>query len=335
MKDLSASEILAIRPVQARLLFPGPVPAIKAKFKALAKRWHPDSGSAGDANVFAHIVDLHTIAIASPEGKTAAREFASSDGRKFRFKYNRSHRGDFGEILIGKNFIVHVVPADLHDLALAARDFTPCFADDEMRDEMERFLPRPTIVFETPTAETIFVERKSVNEILLRDLFALAPFDPRHAAWMTTRLINIASWLDWRGIAHGAIGPDTLLVSPADHSIALTGPFLCHSDFGSAPRVLPARTLDMMPRYNFDALSDNRMDPELVRLTIRESLGDAAGTALRADKEFPKPFADWLLMPAVDGARADFPAWERARDASFGSRRFIHWDVDTAALMAA
>lgn len=335
MKDLSASEILAIRPVQARTLFPGTPPEIKAKFKQLAKRWHPDSGSAGDAGVFAHIVDLHSLIAGSPARKEGERSFASADGRSFRFKYAKAHHTDFGEVLVGKNFIVHIVPGDLRDRAIMARDFAPRFADDKMRLEMERFLPRTIMSFETPSLDTIFVESKNEDEILLRDLLRMAPFDPRHAAWMTTRLVNIASWLDWSEIAHGALGPDTLLVSPSDHSISLTGPFLCLSAYGAAPAVLPARTLDMLPRFSFAEPADNRIDPELVRLTIRESLGDPAGTALRADKDFPKPFADWLLMPAVDGARADFSAWERARDASFGSRRFIHWDVDTAALMAA
>lgn len=335
VKDLSASEILAIRPAQARTLFAGSPSEIKAKFKNLAKRWHPDSGSAGDAGVFAHIVDLHSVIAGAPSREEKERIFVSIDDRSFRFRYIKAHHTDFGEVLVGKNFIVHIVPAELHDLALTARDFSPRFADEKMRLEMERFLPRSIMTFETASCETVFVESKTDDEVLLRDLLSISPFDPRHAAWMTTRLVNIASWLDWSGVAHGALGPDTLLVSPSDHSISLTGPFLCLSAFGMAPAVLPARTLDMLPRFNFAEPADNRMDPELVRLTIRESLGDPAGTALRADKDFPKPFADWLLMPAADGARADFPAWERARDASFGSRRFIHWDVDAAAIMAA
>lgn len=137
-------------------------------------------------------------------------------------------------------------------------------------------------------------------------------------------------------MAHGAIGPDTLLVSPEFHSVALTGPFLSARNFGVPAIALPERTLSVCPRYALDGTpADIRLDPDLVRQTLRECLGDPAGTRLAADPDFPKPFANWLLMPASKGAQGDFPAWEQARDASFGARRFVQWDLDPAALMAA
>jgi hypothetical protein len=226
------------------------------------------------------------------------------------------------------------VPADLDDLSLRAAAFRPRFADDAMRREMARFLPRIERVLET-AGGWVFIERKHADEVLLADLAALGPVDPRHAAWMATRLVNLACWLQWSGVAHGAIGPDTLLVSPVQHSVVLTGPFLCAGSFGSAPTVLPERTLDVAPGYAAaGARLDERLDPELLRLTLRELLGDPTGTRLAADPDFPKPFAGWLLAPAPS-AQADFAVWERAREASFGPRRFVPWKVDIAAMMAA
>jgi hypothetical protein len=102
------------------------------------------------------------------------------------------------------------------------------------------------------------------------------------------------------------------------------------------PGALPERTLAELPRLEApDAVCDGGIDPALVRLTIREALGDPAGTRLAGDPTFPNPFALWLLMPGADNAQADFRAWEQARDAAFGPRRFIQWDFDPAALRAA
>jgi hypothetical protein len=330
--DMTASDILALKPVQARILFPGDDAAVSLRFKALAKAWHPDTNPGVDATVFAHVVELHSVL---KRGVPAnERIFRTTDGRTFRFAYLVRHVTDFGEVLVGRTRIAHVVPADLADLARRADAFRPTFADDGMRKEMERFLPHRSMTLETADG-TVFVEEKTADQILLRDLMALAPFDPRHAAWMATRLVNLACWLQWTGIAHGALGPDTLLVSPEFHSVSITGPFLSARSIGQVPFALPERTLSVCPRYSVDGQpADARLDPELVRATVRECLGDRAGTRLAADPDFPKPFANWLLMPAKD-AQSDFPAWERARDASFGARRFIHWDVDPVALMAA
>lgn len=335
MTDMTANDILALKPAQARTLFPGDAAAIALRFKTLAKRWHPDVRVGADPSVFAHIVMLHEVAkrpVGSAPG-SASRIFRSTGGRSYRFAFGSRHVTDFGEVLVGAGHIVHVVPRELADLAVRADAFSPGFANDAMRAEMERFLPRRSMTFETADAH-VFVETKTPDQILLRDLMALAPFDPRHAAWMATRMVNLACWLEWSGIAHGAIGPDTLLVSPEFHSVALTGPFLTATTFGRTPAVLPERTISVLPR-TASGVADARVDPELVRLTLRECLGDPAGTRIAADADFPKPFANWLLMPAGKGALADFSVWENARDASFGARRFIHWEVDPAALMAA
>jgi len=336
MDTMTATEMLALKPVQARILFPGDDAAVSARFRALALKWHPDRNRSPDAaTVFAHIAELHEAAKRSSAPVSRERVFRARDGRTFRFSHLASHVTDFGETLVGLRHIAHVVPADLSDLAVRADAFAPRFADDGMRVEMERFLPHRHATLDTAEG-MVFVETKTPDQVLLRDLLRLAPFDPRHAAWMATRLVNLACWLQWSGIAHGAIGPDTLLVSPEFHSVALTGPFLSARSFGRPPVALPERTLSVCPRYALDGVeADVRLDPELVRQTLRECLGDPAGTRLAADPDFPKPFAAWLLTPAPKGAQGDFPAWEQARDASFGARRFVQWDLDPAALMAA
>lgn len=330
MLDPTADQLLALTPDQARLLFPGDAAAVAARFHALARRWHPDRNpDPRAAAVFARISSLSATVRRSLT--PAERRLTTIGGRAFRLAYRATRATDFGETLIGDRVIAHLVPPSLDDLADRAAAFAPRFADERMRKAMARLLPHPLATLQTPDGYA-FVERKPAGAVLLRDLLTLGPVDPRQAAWMTTRLVNIASWLQWAGLAHGAIGPDTLLVSPADHGLALTGPFLCARPFGERAPVLPERTLAAVPRYAA-ALLDDRLDPELIRLTIREALGDPAGTRLAADPAFPQPFAQWLLMPG-DAAQS-FPAWERAREASFGPRRFVPWDVDTAALLAA
>ncbi len=333
--DPSAEQLLALTVAEARTLFEGDAEANARRFRELASVWHPDHNRAREATaVFAHLVDLYEGA-RTKGAEANERVFRTTDARSFRVRWRARRVGDLGELLIGDRVIAHAVPAELDRLAAMADAWQPSFADEAMRAEMALSLPRRLATLVTAEGY-VFVEHKEPGTVLLQDLMRLGPVDPCQAAWIATRLVNLACWLQWVGIAHGAIGPDTLLVSPETHSLALTGPFLCAGSFGAEPAVLPERTLACAPRYGVPgAVLDQRLDPELVRLTVRELLGDAAGTRLASDPAFPKPFANWLLMPTTEGARSDFPAWEAARDASFGPRRFVRWDVDVAALMAA
>lgn len=333
--EMSAHELLALRAADARRLFSGDGAAITDRFRRLARAWHPDRNRGADAPaVFARIVELHRIARQGC-ADAPARIFRTADGRSFRLRWRKCHRTDFGELLVGDHHVAHLVQNGCEDLVAAAEAFRPTYADARMRAEIEPLLPRRVVRLETADGH-VFVERKAPDQILLRDLIALGAVDPRHAAWMTTRLLNIACWLAWAGIAHGAIGPDALLVSPARHAVTLTGPLLCAGGFGTAPVALPERSLACQPRYALaGACLDARLDPELLRLTLREMLGDAAGTGLALDRAVPAPFAAWLTLPTTGDAWSDFTAWEGARKASFGARRFVRWDVDVAAAMAA
>ena len=334
MTDFSAADILALDVSDAGRLFPGDRAHFAATFHNLARIWHPDRNADPDAaKVFAHITALRRHALAS-SAPAQERRFETADGRTFAFRWQTRHIGETGEVLVGKSRIAHLIVPEAGDLARTAARIDYRFADRAMQAQIGPHLPRFVAQLET-VAGTLFVGEKRPDQLLLADLLRLGPVDPRHAAWMATRLMGLACWLEWAGLAHGSIGPETLLISPERHEVALTGPMLCAARFDERFRSLPERTLTLLPRLERDARADEAIDPELVRLTIREALGDPAGTGLASDPAFPKPFARWLLMPSAGGAQADFPAWEQARDAAFGPRRFVRWDIDPAALRAA
>jgi hypothetical protein len=90
---------------------------------------------------------------------------------------------------------------------------------------MERFLPRQVAVLDGP-AGTVFVHAKTPDQFLLADLTRLGPIDPRHAAWLTTRLVDIAA-RHARGrlvsSLEGGYSLDALRESTAAHVAALAG----------------------------------------------------------------------------------------------------------------
>ena len=329
--------ILKLKRVDADLLFPGDAAAVADRFRELAKTWHPDRNrDPRAADVFGRIVELHQAALGRL-GRRAGGErcFTTREGRTFRLRWLTRRTFEAGELFVGERHVVHLVAPNAADLACNAALRAFRFADERMRAEMERFLPRRVTLLDTAEGFA-FVHSKRPDQVLLADLLRLGPVDPLHAAWLTTRLLNLACWLHFSGLAHGGLGSDFLLVSPERHEVALTGPMLCATAFGAPLAALPERTCALLPRLALTGTcADARIDPELVRLTVREALGDPAGTRLAADRAVPRPFADWLLLPSAGDAQADYAGWEKAREASFGPRRFVKWSFDPAAILAA
>jgi hypothetical protein len=327
---LDAHDILKIPVHQARDLFPGSADDVKLKFRSLARKWHPDTNPGVDQNVFAHIVTLHQRVVASLLVKNRSEMFKSIEGKNFRFEFLSKTSTENSSVLVGRNVIAHVIDKDFADLCENSDAFKFAFAGSEMAEEMRRFLPRLKQKITLDNGSILYVEAKRPDELLLSDLLRTGPVDPRHVAWMITRLLNICCWLEWGGISHGSILPETLLVSPEQHGMALTGPFLSYARVGEKYAALPSSAIDEKPSLLVENVSDISLDLRMVRSIARKALG---GVFLPSD--LPTPFAQWLTFPPAGTARLDFIGWEKARDASFGAPRFVKWNIDPVAVMTA
>jgi len=341
--DRTASDILGVPETRARDLFPGDEKAVAREFRRLVKAWHPDRcPDPKAADVVAHLNKLRVAAlrkIGAIKVPSQMREFRANDGKLFRFRYNSIHRIDIGEVIVGDNSVAYVFDREFADIAAAEqmRIGGLRFQDEGMRKEMARFLPSPKRAVVQQDA-TVLVYEKTPDQFLLVDLIRHAGgrIDPRHVAWIVSRMENIASYLCWAGISHGAIDATNLLVSPKYHTVSLVGGWGFATEIGQRPKALPWRTLSALPRLAVEGTpSDHAVDLELLRMTARECLGDAAGGRIVADGSIPQALSAWLVIPPTGTAFEDFPAWEAALARAFGPRRFIPWDVQPAEVYAA
>lgn len=320
---MQANEILDIPLGRAASIFPGDAVAVGAEFRKLLKTWHPDvckDPKAGD--VVAHLTALRDRLVEAP-AKPDGVLIALAGGRALRFHALRSREFDAGEIHVGSKTIAYRVVGEFPDRIPAFS-----FPDDRLRKEMERFLPQVRKVEDTPDGRLhVFV--RTPDQFLLSDVMAaLGPLDPLHVAWIVSGMLNIATFLDLQGIGHGGIAPDVLLISPKYHSVALTGPFVFATRKGKRPKSLPERTLDAVPRIAVKGEAmDASIDLELVRLTARECLGVRSPSQLLTVPGLPEQVAVWLASSPAATAMEDYASWERARDAGFGPRRFVKWDI--------
>lgn len=339
---LTAGQILAIDAGEPERLFTGDKDILKGEFRTLAKLWHPDLNKDKKAKeVFARINALH----AGAEEKLAAGAWTipgllrltSNDGRAYELRYVKKHPFELGAFYIAKNLVAFVIEKRLgDDLAANGLDAIKyiAYADDKMRKEFSGKMPELVKTFDTGEA-TVCVFKKDPDMVLLadlRDYIAQAtgkPLDPKHAAWVMSRLHSLTCFLQTNGLTHNAIAAKTLFVSPAMHTAALLGGWWYAARENTNLKGLPGAALDNVPR---DVLASGkatrRVDLELIRAVGRDLLGDRTGSLILRDKKVPAPMAQWLTNSTSGDAFEDFRGWsDEVLKNSFGARRFTELKV--------
>lgn len=327
----TAETILGTKARHAATLVAKDAADLPKALKKLAGTWHPDLCHDPRASaVFDHLIQLADQVKAGPLKASVARVLKTRDGRELGVDPLRAHAVDQGELLICARTVATIFPADCADLAEREAQVASLFrfASSGMRKQFETALPRVVKDVELEDGRRVVVAARDPEEVLLADVLTLRGAMPeKHAAWVCTSLLNIAAYLSYAGLVHGAIGPETVFINPRTHTVHLATGWCFATQAGTRPTALPGRTLELVPRLAVRGqMADAGVDLELIRQTVREALGDPRGTA-GAVRALPRPVADWLMLPPAKTALEDFQAWETARDAGWGPRRFLVYPV--------
>ncbi|MBY3433080.1 hypothetical protein HFN89_02655 [Rhizobium laguerreae] len=343
---MDAVEILSIGEGEASALFPGSKSAIKKRFWELAQAWHPDANRHPKAlEVFAHISRLHDIVIGRASPTASAAKQATTKTWKLEgtgeiaVRTQAVHPGPLGDVIVTSGTIAYETVAGFEDVAdaeeAAVRSFR--FASDAMKKAMENFLPRQKRRIDA-VGTRVNVFHRPPDTVLLTDLARHmgGRIPPKHVAWIVSSLENMACYLNWLGVSHGAISTENVLVSPAMHSVVLVGGWGYSTPFGKRPKALPERTLSRVPRLAVAGeTADPKVDLALIRATAMELLGTSGGGGLALMKDVPDALRMWLSLPPAENAVEDYQSWERCLVESFGPRKFVKLEVNPADVYAA
>lgn len=327
---MNAQDILKIS--NPEKLFGESVDGAKAAFRMLVSKWHPDHCSDPmSSQVLAHITALRDKLRRGETGNFSWLTLRWAGGHEFRMKSLRQSRTNLGLRIISPASMSMSWNPGFEDLAkaesLAIEGFR--FADGGMEREMRRYLPELAKSEALDGGWISTVKRKSSDICLADILDRVGPMPPVHAAWLTSGLLNIACWLDWAGLVHGAISPENIVIDPTTHEVKLYGGWCFASSAGTRPAALPGTTLNAIPRLAIPGETVNAsVDLELIRKTVLAALGDPFGMALEANG-VSAGFRKWLLMAPAPRAIEDFRSWNKALDADWGKRAFTVYDVSS------
>lgn len=350
MRDLtmlSAEKLLSVR--QPEALYSRSVQVSKKEYRLLAGRWHPDCEKSPQAQeVFSHVVHMHHLAQQKRDAgiwdepadkieneKPGLKRYRLRDGSLKVIAYRSRRRFELGVMYIAETYVAFEVDNEYQDLFVNGRSRIHAlqFQDLNMAAEMAPRLPQSLDSFRTGGAG-VLVLKKSPDQLLLADVLqhlkGKLP-DIRHVGWILNSLYNTVCYLQWAGIAHNAIAPDTIFVSPLRHCTMLLGGWFYAAPTGSALVALPDRTLAVVPSdVVATATAAVRIDLELVRGMGRELLGDAAGNTLRDRDDLPVRLVDWLCQPAGEHSTSDYAEWKYGvLEEVFGEPAFVNWRLES------
>jgi hypothetical protein len=335
MKDiliLTADDILAIPVDQPELLFTADEDTAKLEYRRLASKWHPDQNPMVDENVMARISVLHALAQFRLSTDSwvipGVVTFKTTDGKTFNLKYRATRSFELGYIYVGENLVAYSLFKDNSDLYNNARKLIKNFKfhDDKMKSEIKKLLPEIHSELVTDDRMVMLI-KKTPDQLLLSDVLDHfnGEIDPKHVAWMTSRLYNIACYLQYSKLVHAGITVDSLLISPAEHTVSLIGGWWYATDVGRKLEALPGVAVEFTPSDVIDSeIADPKIDLELLHATARQLLGDINGSKLLMNKSIPPSLVTWLRSLSSGNAMQEYKIWyEKAVIEAFGPRRFI------------
>ena len=335
LRRLSAAQLLAI--TEPELLFTGEEDAAKLEYRLLSKHWHPDRNPGLDGTVMAHINVLYAMAVKRLADNTwtinGQVTFNATNGKSFILRYLRRQEFELGEVYIGETVIGYAFHKDNDDLYtnMLQRIAGFKYANEKMKQEMQRFLPAlqtPQSFFETDERFVVILS-KPAGLLSLRDVLShLGKLEPRHVAWITSSMLNVACYLRYAQLVNAGFTADAFLIDPYTHAGALYGGWWYTVGVNEQLKALSGAVVEQCAD---DILTKQRGDPRLdldmIRATARELLGDINGSKLLMDKEIPKPLLTWLRTPSKGDALADYKSWNTVLEESFGPRRFVTLSV--------
>lgn len=337
LTKLSAGEILSIPSDQPECLYTEDQEAARSEYRSLAAFWHPDRHHAAEAGqVFGHIGVLYRAAQARWAGgswrQPGLQVLTALDGTRYEIRYRKQHAFELGDVLISPTMVAYLICREHEDLYAAALRVIAGlpFAHAQMQAQMTPSLPKVVCAFETRDV-LVLVLAKTPQQVSLVDLLAYAAgcLDPRHVAWIVSRLFNIACYLDYAGLTHNALSPQSCFVDPTGHGVALLGGWWYACRQGGRLLALPERSVALAtPDLLSGKHADTRLDLAAIRSIAHELLGDERGGRLAADAGVPAALQQWLRLASTGNARQDYQQWQsRTLPDSFGPRRFVRWDV--------
>lgn len=314
------------------VLFHNDVEETKRLYRELAKHFHPDKSSEGNAGeVFAHVTTLYNKAIqliVSNKWEIPGELHVESESQKYKIKYLVKHKIEIGDMYIGNNVLVYVLSSNheklFNNFNIAMTRFK--YTSERMKEEFSRYFPRIKKTFKGKDGSFVIVMEKTEDQFLLHDVieyYKRTTFPKewdKHVAWITSRLQNILCYFQFNGIVHNGLSTQSVFISPEFHTVSVYGGWWYSIEYSNKMISVPSNLYNIIPPTVLaDKKSKYITDGEFVKYLLRN---------ISECVTMPTEFKHWINYPASNDPKNEFGLWDSVLTKSYGERKFIQLKIE-------
>lgn len=299
---------------------------LKAAYRRLAKKYHPDVSPNKDAEqLFIHLSALYSGAL---EGlkvgivgvPTKQIELPLDTGKKLKITYFSENVFELGLCYVCNRSIIYLISEKhqkyVENYKTVLRGLK--YANTEMEKEFSRYFPKIKNELRLATGEYVLVLEKDSTDFALQDVAKMyakknTSLGSKHLAWVISRLLNLACFLQYNGISHSGLTLGNCYISPIYHTISLVG-WWYTTEIGGKLKGLPLEVYNLMPpKEKSDKISSVKLDIESIRGIGRRLSGDST----------PLEIKNWLEKASSSDAFKEHEAWHQVLEKVWGARKFV------------
>lgn len=323
--SVTAQDILNAKNCWA--IFTKDAAAIKQTYRALAKRYHPDV-THGGPEVLQQLNIHYERALHLINNGLTIEVTHKQSKRVVKNTYLTEKIFELGKVYIGQTKLIYLIKEGkyYHNMLKNITNLT--YMTPDMEAEFSRCLPKIIDNFETTTGEWCVILEKTADVYSLEDLLKQqnGRLDPKHVAWVISRLLNISCYLKTQGKVHNGLSITNCFVSPEFHTILPLGGWWYMTEVGAPMLGTQKSIYDVMTIHTkATRIADYTTDMESIRLIAKQLLGDTL--LITPDANIPAAVVKWLKQGSTDDAMREFSEWNQVLLEAWGVRKFIPLEV--------
>lgn len=301
---MNSKEILKCR--SCTELFPDNPQEAEKIYISLMKKFHPDICSEPFCNEVSALVNnlYHRF-------KAEIKYYSHTD---YGFRYIREYEREDGKIYFSDDYVYFIPESELNDIMYPAFKSLTAGINPKVLEQAETFLPKPEF------NNTFLKMKTEKGEIPLDEVldFFGKDIDPRHCAWIISRLLGICCFAKLGGIVWNCLSSDNLLINPEMHTLQIIGGWWFSAKEGSKMTGVQSEIYNIMPpSCRTDGIARSITDLECVKAICRKIF----------PKNSPAPMLEFAEKSCMSDSFSEMEYWEKTIIKSFGGRFFTEMKI--------